>query len=276
MSYILEALRKAEKQREIGQVPGIESVHEPVARSPARRWPWALALILILNVLIVGALYWSADDAGVPTANTAAAPPGPVDRPADSTRPGATGPVPGPAPPDRTAGPHRPMVADPKPSPALKPAAAPKPAPEPETKTAPAASGALAQPPSPAQSRVEAAPLKPLPVPKVPLQASPTASPEKRAPDPVASPRTQPSMVPEPEQLPVWPLVADDLYHQINADLDVNVHVYSKNREKSFVFLNMKIYHEGDQLLEGPRIEQITQDGVILSFRGERFRVPAR
>ena len=268
MSYILEALRKAEKQRELGQVPGIESVHEPVALSPAPRWPWVLALILILNALIIGALYWSADDAEVPTANASPPSPGPVDHPADSTAPGATGHLPGSAAPDSTAKPNRPMVAEPKPSPI--------PTPAPDTTAAQATTDAPAQQPSPEKTRIEAKPLKPLPVPKVALPASAPASPEKPAPDSVASARTQPTVAPDPEQLPVWPLVADDLYHQINADLDVNVHVYSKNHEERFVFLNMKIYHEGDQLLEGPRIEQITQNGVILSFRGERFRVPAR
>ena len=268
MSYILEALRKAEKQRELGQVPGIESVHEPVALSPAPRWPWALALILILNALIIGALYWSADDAEAPTANPSAPSSGPVDHPADSTSPGATGQPPGPAAPDSIVNPNRAMVAEPKPS--------PNPTSVPDTKAAQTTTDTPAERPSREEARIEAKPLKPLPVPKLALPASAPASPEKPAPDSVASARTQPAVAPDSEQLPVWPLVADALYHQINADLDVNVHVYSKNREKSFVFLNMKIYHEGDQLLEGPRIEQITQDGVILSFRGERFRVPAR
>jgi len=270
MSYILEALRKAEKQRELGRIPGIESVHEPVARGTAPRWPWALALVLTLNALIIGALYWPADDAGAPPSNTSAPAPGPVADPADSTRPDATGRLPGPASPQSIAQPQRPMVADPKPSPA------PKPVPAPDTKTAQAATDAPAEGFSPETTRLEAIPLKPLPVPKIALPASPPAIPEQQAPDSGTPTRTQPAVPPGPEQLPVWPLVSDDLFHQINADLDVNVHVYSKNREKSFVFLNMKIYHEGDQLLEGPRIEQITQDGVILSFRGERFRVPAR
>lgn len=70
-------------------------------------------------------------------------------------------------------------------------------------------------------------------------------------------------------------MVANDLLHQVNAALNVNVHVYSKNPESRYVFVNMKIYREGDQLLEGPQLEEITQDGVVLSFRGERFRVLA-
>jgi general secretion pathway protein B len=112
-------------------------------------------------------------------------------------------------------------------------------------------------------------PLKPLPLPQDPVAVTPPARAPQAAPDPAAA-------APADGRLPVWPLVDDELYRKVNGDLDVNVHVYSKIPEERFVFLNMKIYREGDRLLEGPRLEQITQDGVILSLGGERFRVPAR
>ena len=38
-----------------------------------------------------------------------------------------------------------------------------------------------------------------------------------------------------------------------------------------FVFINMRKYGEGAQLPEGPRVEEITQDGVVLSQAGQRF-----
>ena len=120
----------------------------------------------------------------------------------------------------------------------------------------------------------EATPLKPLPLAQDPSRASPGTGKGPTAPG--LSSRDPPAPAPKHEKLPVWPLVEDDLFRQINADLKVNVHVYSKNPEGRFVFMNMKIYREGDRLLEGPQLEEITQDGVVLSFRGERFRVPAR
>ena len=130
--------------------------------------------------------------------------------------------------------------------------------------------------PSSEKTSTEEKALKPLPLPKMPLQASQPAGPAKHATDSLTSPGSRPSVAPKREKLPVWPLVEDDLYRQINAELKVKVHVYNKKPEKRFVYLNRTLYHEGDQLLEGPQLEEITQDGVILSFRGERFRVPAR
>jgi hypothetical protein len=38
----------------------------------------------------------------------------------------------------------------------------------------------------------------------------------------------------------------------------------------------MKKYHQGQQLQEGPRLDEITADGVILSLRGEKFRLQAQ
>ena len=56
MSYILDALKKAEQQREFGQVPGIDSLHEQPGQRPPRRWPWVLVAALLLNALVVAGL----------------------------------------------------------------------------------------------------------------------------------------------------------------------------------------------------------------------------
>ncbi len=55
------------------------------------------------------------------------------------------------------------------------------------------------------------------------------------------------------------------------ANLHVDMHVYSQDAAKRFVFVNMNKYREGDQLAEGPTIEAITPDGVILIQQGNRF-----
>jgi general secretion pathway protein B len=57
MSYILEALRKADQEREFGAVPGLATPHEtdrPGTRS--RRWPWVIAVLLSVNVVLVALL----------------------------------------------------------------------------------------------------------------------------------------------------------------------------------------------------------------------------
>ena len=58
MSYILEALKKSEQQREIGRVPGITSVHEKTAKSVSGKWYWLIAAILLLNAGLLVLLLW--------------------------------------------------------------------------------------------------------------------------------------------------------------------------------------------------------------------------
>ena len=55
--------------------------------------------------------------------------------------------------------------------------------------------------------------------------------------------------------------------------MHIDMHVYAGDAEKRFVFINMKKYREGDQLLEGPTIEEITPEGVVMVQQGNRFRL---
>jgi general secretion pathway protein B len=54
-------------------------------------------------------------------------------------------------------------------------------------------------------------------------------------------------------------------------DLRLDLHVYAVNPAERFVFLNMRKLREGEALPEGVRVEQITPNGVDLSYRGKRF-----
>jgi general secretion pathway protein B len=63
------------------------------------------------------------------------------------------------------------------------------------------------------------------------------------------------------------------LFRQINSELRLDVHVYSEQPQERFVLINMMKYGEGDQLQEGPVVDAITTDGVILSFHGQRFQL---
>ena len=53
--------------------------------------------------------------------------------------------------------------------------------------------------------------------------------------------------------------------------MHLDIHVFSKTRTDRFIFINMKKYKEGESLVEGPAVEEITNTGVILSYRGKRF-----
>lgn len=56
--------------------------------------------------------------------------------------------------------------------------------------------------------------------------------------------------------------------------LHLDVHVYSSTPAERFVFINMRKYTEGQSLNEGPLLEHITPDGAILSHAGRRFLLP--
>ncbi|WP_116807617.1 general secretion pathway protein GspB [Steroidobacter cummioxidans] len=57
-------------------------------------------------------------------------------------------------------------------------------------------------------------------------------------------------------------------------DMHLDIHVDSQKPSERFVFVNMRKYLEGETLKEGPTLERITSDGAILNQRGLRFLLP--
>jgi general secretion pathway protein B len=57
-------------------------------------------------------------------------------------------------------------------------------------------------------------------------------------------------------------------------ELHLDVHVFATRPADRFVYVNMRKYHEGATLQEGPTIERIRRDGVILNYQGLRFLLP--
>jgi len=57
-------------------------------------------------------------------------------------------------------------------------------------------------------------------------------------------------------------------------EMHIDLHVYSDNPAERFVFINMNQYRENATLNEGPRVRRITSDGVILEYRGSSFLLP--
>jgi len=57
-------------------------------------------------------------------------------------------------------------------------------------------------------------------------------------------------------------------------DLHLDIHVYSAKPAERFVFVNMRKYTEGQALKEGPTLERITSEGAILNQHGLRFLLP--
>ncbi|MGC4076796.1 MAG: general secretion pathway protein GspB [Rubrivivax sp.] len=78
MSYILDALRRADAERERGAVPGLHS--QPAAPAPAapspvpQRGPWIVVAAALAVVALGGAVWWSAQRPAAPAVVVAQAP----------------------------------------------------------------------------------------------------------------------------------------------------------------------------------------------------------
>jgi general secretion pathway protein B len=57
-------------------------------------------------------------------------------------------------------------------------------------------------------------------------------------------------------------------------ELRLDMHAYAAKPQERFALINMKKVHEGETLPEGVRIESITPDGVVVSRNGTKFLLP--
>lgn len=53
--------------------------------------------------------------------------------------------------------------------------------------------------------------------------------------------------------------------------MHIDIHVFSEIPAERFVFINMRKLTEGQATQEGPRVERITRDGVVMEYQGQRF-----
>jgi hypothetical protein len=100
----------------------------------------------------------------------------------------------------------------------------------------------------------------------------PSASP---APEPTASPRTRSERQGAIETLPPatssLPPAAGSAATGERGKLKLEVVSYADTPAQRMVFISGRKYLEGDTIEGGYRVEQIREDSVILSDRGERF-----
>ena len=106
-----------------------------------------------------------------------------------------------------------------------------------------------------------------------------TSSAPAPEPEPVVEPAPTAPVQPRPQ--PSFTLAAlptaDELHAngQLQmAELHLDIHVYSEKPEERFVFINMVKHREKSRLAEGPVVQEITPEGVILDYSGTRFLLP--
>jgi hypothetical protein len=145
MSYILEAIKKADQKRKLESMPDIHTFHEVPGTEPRRMgWLYGFAVILILNAGVIGWWLWSSKpDKGAvnqPPAKAVAVQTGPKTQAASPAPQSAT-----------TAPPMTPAVSGPPPLPVAQSAKPPTtgPGPQPIVAQAEAAKPATVFPPPP-------------------------------------------------------------------------------------------------------------------------------
>ncbi|MGL6112794.1 MAG: general secretion pathway protein GspB [Rubrivivax sp.] len=264
MSYILEALRKADAERERGAVPNLHAqglpggaAEDPAEASYRARWLWpALGAAAVL----IGLAAWQVLSRNQPP--QVVNQPSAVLLPAPATAPSRV-PVPtGPAVPPAAQAPSSALPAAPaQPEAAVAPPAAPTPAPIPSpgvTKAkAELAPGDRAQAAAPATRAGKTPPKAAQAAPKS-IETRPVV--KAVAPPPVAR-------LPKLNELP------EELRRQVPA-LAVGGSVYSPQAEQRMVIVNGQVFLEGATLAPELLLEQIRPRSAVLSISGQRFELP--
>ncbi len=276
MSLILEALKKSEQQRRLGEAPTLGS---PMLVARKRRS--LLPFLVLLIALAAGAGWWFSRepagsapqvvaDATPPATAPAAASPQAAPAAADARPAPSTVAATPPARPARTAPPSAALPADAKPSPRANPVSQLPPSARPGAPVAPAPAVANVatkpappQVPAPAPSAGTSPPPRRVTPPAVATPAPAAVTPAPAAPAPV--PRL-------PALQSVW-----DLPFATRKDLpeiQLTMHLYSPDTRERFVVVKGERHMEGDDLGDGLVLKEIRPDGMVLEFKGQKFLYP--
>ena len=251
MSYILDALRKSDQQRQRGTAPTLLAVQEKAATpgQPALLAYGLLAAVLVGVGVMIGWLRpWQSEQPAPATPEFVAARPveskpleltplqsTPLQSTAREPAPPSSGTVPQPQPDSEMQ---------------LNPAepAPPESAPRPQPKRPPRATVDEAGPPR---------------------EAGPAATERAAALAPpvdlIGADGASGQAVIEMGDLPVQVL-------QTLPAMAISFHAYSNTSDGRLVGINNRIRREGDTIAPGLLLEQITPEGMIFGYQGYRFR----
>jgi general secretion pathway protein B len=233
MSFILDALKKSELERQRQTTPGLIDVGSAAPRSGLPLWAWLIGALLAVNLVVLGFVLLRRGGTAAP----------PV---ASSVRSPAPGTVPG-----GIAGAAQESSVD----------------------HAVAASASAVDHFSPMDGAPTYAPEVPVVESAGPGADTTTARSAARRPPPATrAPETKVAEDTE-EVLPTLSELSSSTTEGL-PELHLDVHVFATVPADRFVFINGRKYHEGMKLQEGPLLERIRRDGIVLNYQGVRFLLP--
>jgi general secretion pathway protein B len=298
MSFILDALKKSESDRQRQSGPALFEVKVAPPKSRFPVWAIAIGALLVVNMIIVGWMLLRRSSHGEDTsaANTPPAATSATTAGGGAAAPPATSPSANATPAPTTAPPNSMSLNGIQPNTGTSPGSMSA------GSASPSAGGQAANTPapsqwqsSPAQNQQDTGSVQA----RLPQrdQNEPTlaggATPAGNArgvggtnPDAAANPDDY-APAAEPGSLLFKghvkrgtesglqlyqdaALAAGNTLPQLRLDL----HVYAVKPQERFALINMHKMHEGDSLQDGVRVESITPDGVVMSHNGSKFLLP--
>jgi general secretion pathway protein B len=270
MSYILDALRKADAERERGQVPDLHA--QTILRGPAlappsagaRPWIWTAAGAIVVTLATLAWALLGREAPREPAVTAAPAAPSLSGAAALPTMPLATVPTPAQLPASVALPPADPAAAA---APAAAVAAAParqpgfaRPLPEPRA----------AVPKSAKPAATGTAPSA-TPVPN-PSGAAATNATAKEAAGARPAARAEPAVRASEPRVYATAELPDDIRRELPT-LAVGGAMYSENAANRMLIINGQVFHERDKLSPNLTLVQIKLKSAVLDYKGYRYSI---
>jgi general secretion pathway protein B len=103
----------------------------------------------------------------------------------------------------------------------------------------------------------------------------PTKPVTARPPTPIVSSQVaaSPPLPTGTDEVP-WLSSLPEAFRRSLPPLSVNIHVYSPDESQRILYINNRQARQGERIEGGVVVEEIVEDGVVLRYRGQRFKLP--
>jgi len=247
MSYILDALRKSERERKRGAVPDVLTVQEGLQQTRRRRalWPVVIVTALFLNIVLL--MWWFAPWKADSQKTTA------VEPPADTQPRESAPPEMSPASRKEELSPSRSQAEDMR----------------------------TDGPKAPAERAKGATTLPTSGIGRLPVMQPETVTPLREAGktkkgetigEPPPSEEAAAALPPAENRIYLLKELPEPLRKTL-PDFTITAFLYSPAPTSRMVQINGLMLREGEDLSPGLKLEEITPDGVIMSSRTYRFSI---